>query len=67
MGVYLGLPATASVVTDQECTVLFLSFANLLRMEKADPKTAAAFHKFIACVLGERLANTNKTIQALMD
>jgi SulP family sulfate permease len=67
MGVYLGLPATASVVTDRECTVLFLSFANLLRMEKADPKTAAAFHKFIACVLGERLANTNKTIQALMD
>jgi SulP family sulfate permease len=67
MGVYLGLPATASVVTDRECVVLFLSFANLLRMERADPETAAAFHKFIACVLGERLANNNKTIRALMD
>lgn len=67
MGVYLGVPASASVVTNRECVVLFLSLANLIRMEKSDPQTAAVFHKFIACILGERLANSNKTIRALMD
>lgn len=67
LGIYLGMPATASVVTNRKCSFLFLSLANLIRMEKIDPGTAAIFHKFIICVLGERLANGNKTIQALMD
>ncbi len=67
MGVYLGIPATASVVTNQKCVVLFLSLENLRRMEEMDPAIAAIFHKFIARVLGDRLAHTNRTVRALMD
>ena len=66
MSVFLGLPASASVVADQQCTVLHLSVENFNRMEQTDPQVAAAFHKFIARILGERLLNSNKTIQALM-
>ncbi len=66
MSVFLGKPATASVVADQKCTVLHLSVENFKRMEQTDPQVAAAFHKFIARILGERLLNSNKTIQALM-
>lgn len=67
LGMYLGLPATASVVTDQQCTVWYLSAENLKKMEETDPRAAASFHKFVACILGERLANSNKTLQALLD
>jgi hypothetical protein len=36
-------------------------------MESEDPELAAAFHKWIACLMAERLADTNNTITALMD
>lgn len=67
MGVYLGIPASASVIADHPSRVLFLSLAGVRKMEKEAPVIAAGFHKFIARVLGERLANTNKTVRALMD
>ena len=66
-GLYLGKPRTASVSTVQPCTLYRLSAAAIQQMEVQDPQLAAAFHKWIACLMAERLADTNNTIAALMD
>ena len=66
LGVYLGLPATASVIANEDCSYLSLSLENLKKMEREAPELASAFHKFITRILGERLVNNNKTIQALI-
>lgn len=67
IGMYVGGPASASVVTDWPSTVNFLSAQNLKRMEETEPEVAAAFHKFIAALLGERLADATRALQALLE
>lgn len=67
LGLYLGYRASASVVTVQPSTIYHLSVDGLKQMEETDPEIAAAFHKFIVHLLGERLVNTNKTLNALLD
>ena len=67
LGLYVGRPASASVVTDRPSTVYYLSAHNLKRMEETEPEIAAAFHKFIAGLLGERLADTTSALQALLE
>jgi SulP family sulfate permease len=67
MGLYLGIPAAASVVTDQPSTVYYLPAGELERMEQARPELAAALHRYVAQLLGERLARANDTLQALLD
>jgi len=66
-GLYLRKERTASVTTAQPCTLYRLSAEALRKMESEDPELAAAFHKWIACLMAERLADTNNTITALMD
>jgi SulP family sulfate permease len=66
MGLYLGSRASASVVVDQSSVVYRLSAGNLKRMEETAPEIAAAFHRFVASLLSERLTNTNETLQALL-
>jgi hypothetical protein len=36
-------------------------------MEKKDPEVAALLHQWIASLLAERLADNNRTIEALLD
>jgi SulP family sulfate permease len=67
MGVYLGAPASATVVTNQPSTLFRLSAESLKQMEQDDPALSAAFHKFIAQLLSERLLSTTQMLQALMD
>jgi SulP family sulfate permease len=67
LGIYLQRPATASVITEMPSTLYFLSSQTLKEMEKSDPKVAAAFHRYIATILGKRLIDTNDTVQALME
>lgn len=67
IGLYVGGPASASVITDWPSTVYFLSAQNLKRMEETEPEIAAAFHKFIAALLGERLADATRALQALLE
>ncbi len=67
LGLYLGHRASASVLTTQRSSIYRLSTEALRQMEETDPEIAAVFHKFIVCLLGERLTNTNKTLQALSD
>jgi SulP family sulfate permease len=66
MGMYLGNVRTASVVTGRLSTVYKLSRNSLRDMEKNDPETAAFLHQWIASLLAERLAENNRTIEALL-
>ena len=67
MGMYLGNTRTASVVADRTSIIYRLSKSALKEMEKKDPEVAALLHQWIASLLAERLANNNRTIEALLD
>ena len=67
MGLYLGTSASASVVTDLPSKVYYLSADELGRMEQTEPAMAAAFHRYIAQLTGERLARANDTLQVLLE
>lgn len=67
MGMYLGNTRTASVVADRPSQVYRLSRNALKEMEKNEPEIAALLHQWIASLLAERLADNNRTIEALLD
>ena len=67
IGIYTGEPRTASVVTTQPGVVYRLSADALNRMQQDDADVATAFHRFVVRNLSERLAGSNKYIQALLD
>ena len=67
IGLYLGETRTASVVADRPSIVYRLSKKALKEMEKRDPEVAALLHQWIATLLAERLADNNRTIEALLE
>jgi SulP family sulfate permease len=67
IGMYLGHQRTASVVADRTSVVYCLSRKALKKMEKQDPHVAALLHQWLARLLAERLADNNRTIEALLD
>jgi len=67
MGMVLGNARTASVVANRRSVVYRLSRPALNKMERNDPKVAALLHQWIARLLAERLAENNRTIEALLD
>lgn len=67
MGLYLGTPRTASVIASRASSVYRLSAESLKDMREKDPEVAALLHEWIARLLAERLADNNRTIEALMD
>jgi SulP family sulfate permease len=67
LGLYLGWPASAAVVTDRPSTLYHLSIEAFTQLEQSDPEVATALHKFMVRLVGARLANNNKTLQALLD
>lgn len=67
MGMYLGTVRTASVIADRASIVYRLSRNALKEMEKKDPEAAALLHHWIARLLAERLADNNRTIEALLN
>lgn len=66
LGFYLKRPATAAVIVEEPGVVYRLSMETLRDMQARDPSLAAFFHEFMAHLLGERLANTNATLQAVI-
>jgi len=64
VGMYLDVPASASVVANGSCTAWHLSIEAMARLEEDDPRLAAAFLRWIIRVLGERLRNSNRSLQA---
>ncbi len=67
MGLYLGSTRTASVVASRPSVVYRLSAQSLERMRLEDPEVAALLHEWIARLLADRLAQNNRTMEALMD
>ena len=66
VSLYLGTKASASVLTNTDCTVFFLSQDNFNKMNLEAPEKAADLHSYIVKLLSDRLADSNATIKALM-
>ena len=67
VGFYLGKARSASIVVTEAGVLQRLSHEALRRMEVTAPQTATAIHVFIASLLSDRLATTNRLVQELMD
>ena len=67
MGLYMGTPRTADVIASRSSIVYRLSAEALQRMRAQEPELAALLHEWIARLLAERVAASNRTIEALMD
>ena len=54
-----------AVVAATPGVLFYLSARNLKHMDADDPQLAVAFHRLIAGILGEKLAQTSSTVRAL--
>jgi SulP family sulfate permease len=67
IAIYTGVPRTADVVAEEPCVVLRLSRASMDRMESEEPELAAALHRWLARTLAERLNDTLRAYDSLLD
>jgi SulP family sulfate permease len=67
VAMYLGGPRTADVVAEIPCVVLRLSRASLERMEAEDPEMAAALHRRLAEYLAERVSDSLRMFDVILD
>lgn len=66
MGLYQNQPRSASARTVGVTKVLALKPNKLAEMEANDPHLAIAFHRFVALIQSERLRDSNRRVQSLM-
>lgn len=64
---FLGRPATAQVITETPADVADLPAESLAQIECDDPELAAAIHRALITMLGERLVATDRLARMLMD
>jgi SulP family sulfate permease len=67
VAMYSGDPRTADVVAEGSTVVLRLDRASIDRLEAQDPELAAALHRWLASVLSERLGDTLRSFDAMLD
>ena len=67
VAMYAGVARTADVVAETPSVVLRLSGAAIERMETEEPELAAALHRWLAGILSERLSDTLREFDALLD
>jgi sulfate permease, SulP family len=67
VALYTGTPRTADVVAEIPSVVLRLSRASIARLEADDPEAAAALHRWLATTVSERLTDSLRTLDALID
>jgi SulP family sulfate permease len=67
LGLYLDEARTASIVADELCVVYRLSRENLDRMHTEKPGLAAAFNLFMVRLLADRLTDTSKILQSVLE
>jgi SulP family sulfate permease len=67
VGMFLGGLRTASVVTEEACTAYHMSEEALSRMSREQPELSLAFHRYIICVLGERLNSNSRILRGVME
>ncbi|MDA7948155.1 MAG: SulP family inorganic anion transporter [Hyphomicrobiaceae bacterium] len=66
IGNYLGLPRTASVIADEPCSARRLTQKTLQKITREKPVLIATFHKFMARRLSQKLADSNRMLEALL-
>jgi SulP family sulfate permease len=67
VGLFLRGTRAASVVTEQPCTVYRLSLESLERMRRENPDLALAFHRYVICLLGERLSSSTALLRGIIE
>ena len=66
VSLYLGSKASASVVTDVDCRIYYLSKENFKKLQLEVPEKTTMLHSYVVKLLSDRLADSNATIQALL-
>ena len=64
---YTAAPRTADVVAETDSVVLRFSAESIRRLEAEQPELAAEFHRWLATALADRLSDTMRTFDALVD
>jgi SulP family sulfate permease len=64
---YPGAPRMADVVAETPSVVLRLTAGSIARMEAEAPEVAAALHRWFAATLADRLNDTLRAADALLD
>jgi sulfate permease, SulP family len=67
VGLFLRGTRAASVVTEQPCTVYRLSIEALERMNRENPELALALHRYLICLLAERLSSRTTLLRGMME
>jgi len=67
VSMYTGVPRTANVVAGTPSVVLRLSEESIEQMEAAEPELAAQVHRWLARTLSERLSDTLRAFDALIN
>ena len=67
VALYTGVPRTADVVTETPAVVLRLSAEAISRIEASEPELAARLHRWLAWTLADRLGDTLRTFDAMLD
>jgi SulP family sulfate permease len=67
VALYTGVPRTADVVTETPAMVLRLSKQAIDRIEATEPELAAKLHRWLAWTLADRLGDTLRTFDAMLD
>ncbi|MEW5724923.1 MAG: SulP family inorganic anion transporter [Thermodesulfobacteriota bacterium] len=67
IGVYVGLPRTASVRAETNGTMYRLTREAMARLEERNPAAAAALHRYMVRLLAQRLAYTDNMVKALLE
>lgn len=67
VGFYLGTQRSANILITEAGVFHKLTRDAMHRMEAEEPQAAIAFHTFISCVLSDRLTNTNRMVESLID
>jgi SulP family sulfate permease len=64
---YTGIARTADVVAEVPSVVLRIGRESIERLEAEEPELAAALHRWLATTLAERLTDTMRTFDVLLD
>jgi SulP family sulfate permease len=67
VAMYTGVTRMADVVSEEPSVVLCLRRSAIERMESEEPELAAALHRWLANTLAERLSDTMREFDALLD
>jgi sulfate permease, SulP family len=64
---YTGVARTADVVAENRCVVLRIGRDTIERLEAEEPGTAAMLHRWLATTLAERLTDSMRAFDVLLD